>query len=94
MQPALETLARVSGMVEVSGLEEDETIMEAYDLAQKAIDGALHTIHNGDLQSAKTAVEISLNRVRFLKIEKSEGAAREWSTVVIVIVIFISWFHF
>ena len=70
MQPALETLARVSGMVEVSGLEEDETIMEAYDLAQKAIDGALHTIHNGDLQSAKTAVEISLNRVRFLKIEK------------------------
>ena len=62
LQPAMETLARVQGMVEVAGLEEDEKIAEAYEAARRAIDGAVETIHSGDLASAKAAVEISLER--------------------------------
>ena len=62
LQPAIETLARVQGMVEVAGLEEDEIIQEAYESAQRAIDGAVEAIHSGDLVSAKTAVSISLGR--------------------------------
>ena len=78
LQPAIDTLTRVQSMVEVTGLEEDEGIQDAFDSAKRAIDGAVEVIRSGDLASAKAAVTISLERTEvFEHLAKREQIRKE-----------------
>ena len=61
--------------------------------AQAEANGTLDVIAEAKKQMEAMTGNSSIQKV-LGKNTKSERAAREWSTVVIVIVVFISWFFF
>jgi myosin heavy subunit len=78
LQPAIERMARVQGMVEVAGIDEDEAVDSSFSTAKRSVDRAIEAIHSGDLASAKAAVMIAITNVgEFEEIARREKGRSE-----------------